>query len=143
MPLHFLRHGQIEDKNGAEDFSLATLTEEELTQLNPTFYAIGAKTTSRADFCCYTVKKLSGVKPLFSVFLNAGETCEVSVSTGRSAGNLRIFVYLAEEKRILSTVEIGKDVLVRISAEKSGDYEIRAAAESAEFSVEIFDRRSY
>ena len=124
----------IADTNGEEDYSLCALKPEELTATSPKY--LKSFSAQKQTNGTYSIKvgKMSGVEKLFSFSVSADEPKTFVVTTHRTAGNLYLYVY--QNGQILQEIPIGESQQITISGE-SGTCEIRVAAGSAAFSVEI------
>lgn len=125
---------QIEDTNGAENAALATLTDADLVDTMPQVVKQGAVRSDRKGVCRFRVKKMSGVEELYTFDADPDATYRFTVTSSLTAGNLRL--YVCADKRIVADIPIGEGQSVTVSG-ISGIASVRAAAESAAFSVEI------
>lgn len=124
----------IEDANGEQDTALATLTDAELTAKAP---SSGTTVSVRSEVNgqdTLKVKKFSGVDVLDSVRVKEG-TARVTftVSTALTSGNLYVYVY--KDGKILGNLSICEGATLALESPAAGEYELRVAGESAEFTV--------
>lgn len=124
----------IEDTNGEADTTLATLTDSDLTDPAPQVIKRGAKQSNKKGICTLNVKQMSGVEVLYSFHADSEQTYRFKVTSSLTSGNLRLFA--VADGAIIADIPIGKEQDVTISS-ISGVTSLRAAAESAAFSVEI------
>lgn len=128
----------IEDTNGADDFSLASITDEEICQ-SRSHIAVASITTTSGGKTEIRIGKLSGVMqpdaPLASVNAN-GETLVWHAVSSVTAGNLRICI-VRDNAEIVGDLPINDEGEVRIENAPKGRYTLRIAGESAAFSLEI------
>ena len=124
----------IEDTNGEEDFSLCSITEEQIYSNSTSHVEIGAVSMRKGNVLNYSVKKFSGVKTLTKFTAGASNNYAFTISVAAAAGNLR--VCFINNGAIIYDVKIGAVELVKIS-DVSGTCELRVAGESAAFSITI------
>lgn len=125
---------QIEDTNGAENAALATLTDAKLLDTMPQVVKQGAVRSDRKGVCRFRVKKMSGVEELYTFDADPDATYRFTVTSSLTAGNLRL--YICAGGGMVADIPIGEAQSVTVSG-ISGIASVRAAAESAAFSVEI------
>ena len=125
---------QIEDTNGASDTSLATLTDAELLDTMPQVVKQGAVRSDRGGVCRFRVKKMSGVEELYTFDADPDVTYHFTVTSNLTAGNLRL--YICAGGGIVADIPLGEEQNVEVFG-ISGIASVRAAAESAAFSVKI------
>lgn len=127
---------QIRDENGDGDASLVTLTEEDLLDPMPQVIKQGAKRSGDRDagITTFTVEKMSGVEVLDSFTADEESTYTLTVTSSRTAGNLRL--YVSTKDAIVRDIPIGSEQQITLTG-LSGVVSVRAAAESAAFSVTI------
>ncbi len=124
----------IEDTNGAEDISLCTLTEEELVSPHPQYIMQGSKLNQKSGAISFATRKMSGVMILDKFTVKAGETYEFTGATTVNSGNVRIYIVCDGE--IVLDIPTGYTTNFTLSGVE-GKCELRAAAESAKFSIDI------
>lgn len=125
---------QIEDTNGAENAALATLTDAKLLDTMPQVVKQGAVRSDRKGVCRFRVKKMSGVEELYTFDADPDVTYHFTVTSNLTAGNLRL--YVCAGGGIVADIPLGEEQSVEVFG-ISGIASVRAAAESAAFSVEI------
>lgn len=127
---------QIRDENGAEDTSLTALTEEDLLDPMPQVIKQGAKRSNDRDagVITFKVEKMSGIEVLDSFTAEEENTYTLTVTSSRTAGNLRL--YVCTQDAIVRDIPIGEEQHIVLSG-LSGIVSVRAAAESAAFSVTV------
>ena len=121
--------GHIEDTNGDEDFSLVTITDDDLINgrgnflsNNSTEFNIGGVTTLKYG-------KMSGVTTLETVFVVNSKTITTEMTT--TSGNCRLV--LVHNNEIVYDFNInGSD---SYTMQDSGSYYLRLAGESAKVSL--------
>lgn len=121
---------QIEDKNGEDDYSLAVLTDEDLTKGMKSFVSVGSATYEKGDTTTIKVNKMSGVRELKKI--NAkGNSHKISTKINVTSGNLKVVVVC--DKKIVKEFSFGEDYF---EIENSlGSYKIVIGAESAKFDL--------
>lgn len=126
----------ISDENGTEDTTLAVLTEEELTDPMPQVIKRGAKRSNDRDAgtTTFTVRNMSGVEVLDSFEAEEDGACILTVTSSLTSGNLRL--YVCNGGAIVADIPLGEGQRVTLSG-LSGIVSVRAAAESAAFSVTV------
>ncbi len=124
----------IEDANGEADTALATLTDADLTAKAPSSSTNVSVRSEVNGQNTLKVKKFSGVDVLDSVRVKEGTaSVTFTVSTALSAGNLYVYVY--KDGKILGNLSICEGATLKIESPAAGEYELRIAGESAEFTV--------
>lgn len=128
--------GQIEDVNGENDHSLATLTKEELVKGASSSSKVGFLHTQLNDKHTFKVSKFSGVEVLESVRADdKTQSITFTVDSTHSGGNL--YLYVRCDGQIVGDFEIGtKDDLV-LENPAPGKYEICVAGESASYELNL------
>ena len=124
----------IEDTNGADDYSLCTITEERICSGATSSVEFGAVSTSFGSETKYSVQKMSGVKVLSKTNADPANTYVCTITSSVTSGNLR--VCFVNKGKIVYDVEINKTVHVELS-NLSGTLELRVAGESAAFSITV------
>lgn len=128
--------GQIEDTNGENDYSLATLTNEDLLKGASSSTQVGFLHTQINDTHTVKVSKFSGVEVLESVRATESiKSITFLVECTRKSGNL--YVYVRCDGQIVGDFEIGaKDELV-LDNPAPGKYELCVAGESASYELSV------
>lgn len=128
--------GQIEDTNGEQDYSLATITEEQLVKGTNSSSKVGFLHTQINDSHTFKVNKFSGVEAIESVrATESTKSIIFLVESTRKSGNL--FVYVRCDSQIVGEFEIGaRDDLV-IENPAPGKYELCVAGESASYELSV------
>lgn len=128
--------GQIEDTNGEQDYSLATITEEQLVKGTNSSSKVGFLHTQINDSHTFKVNKFSGVEAIESVrATESTKSITFLVESTRKSGNL--FVYVRCDGQIVGEFEIGaRDDLV-IENPAPGKYELCVAGESASYELSV------
>ncbi len=127
--------GQIEDTNGADDYSLVTITNKDLVGSG-----FSSKTmTARLDIngkIEYSVGKFSGVEAVEVVHVKQGASrVTFAVNTTLESGNL--YVYVRHNGQIVGEFAIGQNDTVTLENPPAGKYELCTAGESAKFKLVI------
>lgn len=125
--------GQIEDKNGTDDHSLCTVTEEELVSNFTKFKSVGSVQSHIGDKFTLSVKKLSGVSSYYDFSVKESESKTLEFETVLNSGNIRIYIF--GDGEIVADIPIGEKYTYVCN--KVGNYEVRVAGESANFSMTI------
>ena len=136
MCLGLVACGQIEDTNGEQDYSLATITEEQLVKGTNSSSKVGFLHTQINDSHTFKVNKFSGVEAIESVrATESTKSITFLVESTRNSGNL--YVYVRCDGQIVGEFEIGaKDDLV-IENPAPGKYELCVAGESASYELSV------
>ncbi len=128
--------GQIEDTNGADDYSLATLTKEDLLKKVSSSSQAGFLHTQLNDKHTYKVTKFSGVEVLEEIHVKQNaKQLTISASSTLNSGNL--YVYVRCDGVIVGDFAIGQNDTVTLENPPSGDYELCIAGESASFELSV------
>ncbi len=128
-----LRH--IADTNGEEDSSLCTLTEEALCAEHTTRLTYKTVRLRSGNKQSYKAGKFSGVETLFTFTYDADHPLTLTLQTERTEGNLRLFWW--HDGEIVKDIPTNAFYSEIESFPENGRYELRAAGESAAFSVEM------
>ena len=132
----------IPDENGEESYSLAVLTENEICAEEPKYSCkiFGVSLYGDAENANDSEKIVAEAKTDFSgvVILQRTE-CEAekvtfTVNCERAAGNLRV-VLLDENLRVVHNFAVGESSSFTVSHAKGKTFQLRAAGESAVFTV--------
>ncbi len=136
MCLGLVACGQIEDTNGEQDYSLATITEEQLVKGTNSSSKVGFLHTQINNSHTFKVNKFSGVEAIESVrATESTKSITFLVESTRNSGNL--YVYVRCDGQIVGDFEIGtKDDLV-IENPAPGKYELCVAGESASYELSV------
>lgn len=124
--------GQIEDTNG-EDTSLCVITDEEITEKNPSYYAVGMVRSQVNGKQSVRVNQISGVYEL-DAYTAEGGTLTLTLSTTLYEGNLRIVLLC--DGTYLQDIPVGEAQAVVIP-NANAKYQIRLAAESAKLDATL------
>lgn len=125
---------QIDDTNGADNSQLAVLTDDELVDPMPQVIKYRSVHSDKNGVCSFRVEKMSGVEVLLTFDADTDATYTFTVSSSLTAGNLRLYICVGNA--IVTDIPLGAAQSVTVSG-ISGVASLRAAAESAAFSVEI------
>jgi hypothetical protein len=132
----------IPDENGEEDFSLAVLTESDISAKEPKFscnvYGVliddDASGVNDSDkIVAHAQAELSGVAVLQKTVCEA-EKVTFTVNCERTKGNIRVML-LDEKRNVIHDFEVGASSSFTLENAKGKTFELRIAAESAEFKV--------
>ena len=130
----FVACSHIEDTNGETETGLATLTNTELTAKAPSYTTTVSVRSEVNGQSTLKVKKFSGVDRLDSVRVKEGAaSVNFTVSTTLTSGNLYVYVY--KDGKILGDLSLCKGATLKLESPAAGEYELRIAGESAEFTV--------
>lgn len=142
-------NAEIKDLNGEEDFSLATLTDEDICAEKTSYHCVavrlsssGSKSYVDKDYL-YDVDtvKVSATTPLSGVYIlqstfGKTDTVRFTVESTQTKGNLRI-VLLDENSDIIHDFSVTEGSSYTVNDATGKEFEIRAAGESAEFTVSV------
>ena len=136
MCLGLVACGQIEDTNGEQDYSLATITEEQLVKGTNSSSKVGFLHTQINNSHTFKVNKFSGVEAIESVrATESTKSITFLVESTRNSGNL--YVYVRCDGQIVGDFEIGaRDDLV-LENPAPGKYELCVAGESASYELSV------
>lgn len=120
----------IEDTNGSDDFSLQTITDQNIIS-GMSSISVSSTKSSNSSRTTLKVGKFSGVKTLEK--LQSG-SYEFTVTFNAEAGNCRLVI--CDDENILSDIDIGaKDQTITVKSNDSKLY-LKIAGESAKFDIE-------
>lgn len=119
----------IEDTNGDEDSSLATLTDEDILNGYSSISVNSFKTTSNG-VTKLSVKQFSGVQTVGMIKSGGGTAFKASVEL--NSGNLE--VVLVKDGEITHRIPVNEET--EIILDQNSAYELKIAGESADFSIE-------
>lgn len=125
----------IDDLNGENDFSLCKLNERQLLTDKPHVLKQNAVLSQNGGNVSFSVKKMSGVEVLYSLTAKSGDVCTVTADTSCISGNLRLFWW--HDGNIIKDIPVNEPQSFKMTFKESGKYELRAAAESANFTADI------
>lgn len=129
LPLCACDLGQIEDTNGEDDYSLCSLTDEDIVKKTTSSVTSTLVKNTKNGVTTVKVGKLSGVTEL-DVF-NPIQNKVLAVTAAPESGNVRLV--LVRDETIVCDVPLnGTETLLALSAAE-GRYSFRAAGESASF----------
>lgn len=132
--------GHIEDTNGEEDYSLTTITDENILSGYGSSTQSGSiySETSMNGITTYKIKvsKFSGVKKLYEKEISNNYSLNIKCTL--KSGNMKLLLLKDGEifADILSSKEITKSYDLT-----SGEYEFIVAGESAKYEIEIILRK--
>ena len=127
--------GQIEDTNGADDFSLVTITQKDLVGGGFSSKAMTARFDVNGKIE-YSVGKFSGVEVVEEVRVKQGaSSVTFAVNTTLESGNL--YVYVRHDGQIVGELAIGQNDTLTLENPPAGKYELCTAGESAKFKLVI------
>lgn len=120
----------IEDTNGSDDFSLQTITDQNIIS-GMSSISVSSTKSSNSSRTTLKVGKFSGVKTLEK--LQSG-SYEFTVTFNAEAGNCRLVI--CDDENILSDIDIeAKDQTITVKSNDSKLY-LKIAGESAKFDIE-------
>ena len=131
----------IEDTNGPDNYSLATITEADVIACEMGSKGGPNTTTKKTSFAGitfsngveYEAKQFTGVYELASGYIYEGSTWWITFYDFQvTAGNFRMYV-IADDK-IVGTVEPSAEAIFETEVETSAWYRVVIAGESAAFS---------
>ena len=117
----------IKDTNGDDNFSLATLTEEQVIKNNSSVSNVSVSNQWGNKYEL-KINKFSGVKELKRITVSGTQTITATVNV--SAGNFRMV--LVKDGKIAYDFEVNETSSTTVSA---GTYIIKIAGESAAFNL--------
>ncbi len=121
----------IEDTNGEDDYSLCSLTDEDIID-GVSSLMQGSMSNKRNDRGSMSVQKFSGVQTIDSINVRGAEetlTCTVNVESG----NLRVVI--VKDGKIFADLAVD-GIKDSVTLTESGKYELKIAGESACFEIE-------
>lgn len=124
----------IPDTNGTEDFSLCSITQEELVAKSTHVLQQNTVTASSNGRVSFRTQKFSGITEIYRFTNRDGGDRVFTVSSDLTGGNLKLYFY--SDGKILYDIPVGQTVTVTLPAVE-GPCALRAAGESAAFSVEV------
>lgn len=142
-----MRNNVIPDLNGLDDYSLNTLTEDEVVQTNGyTAFLTGesqkgestnvGKDYEYADynFVTFNAKSFNGIKVLQATNIST-DCCEFEISSEVNSGNFVIVITVDGE--LYSKVDINQKVLISLEGIKDKTVLVKIAGESSECKIEV------
>ena len=124
-------YGQIEDTNGADDYSLQSISDSRLVKSGVSYSAIGMKEIGGEKERSISISKFSGVYELSYINVK-NHKLTINMESNISEGNFRIV--LVGDGEIISDFRIN-DTDKLVIENLSGKYSLRIAGESAKFSL--------
>jgi len=139
------RPEHIEDTNGADNYSLQTITEQDVVEQQMGSRGSINKNESQlgniSSGTKYSSKKFTGVNRLYTATIFKGSDIYVSLSSFEvKEGNFAFYIVFDGE--VVGKLEPSDDVVSEFTlenVEKTGDLEYIIAGESANFSFVTFD----
>ena len=125
----------IEDTNGADDYSLTTITKEQLLGVSSSvkFLSVHSQVNDKIE---YSVDKFTGVEMVEEVRAKSGtRSVRFAVKTTLEEGNM--YVYVRHNGEIVGELTIGQDDVLVLENPEAGKYELCIAGESAKFKMVI------
>ena len=123
----------IEDTNGADNFSLETITDQDILNGFPTISVRQSKVRKNNEYK-YSVKKITGVEEVFKgSFKN--ENVAITINTSVEEGNARIV--LVYKNQILKQFMLNADNQVFSMINVDGEIKIIVAGESAKINIDF------
>lgn len=143
--------GIIKDTNGPDDYSLATITEEEIAKATGSDYSSIITSQSnegeRSNVDDFAVEDVDYDHTSYAAFSFNGIMIAHATNTEDfklvlniistvSSGNCRIYVYV--EDKLYQEVEINKDVFVTINDVANKNVYVKVAGEDAKMSIDVY-----
>lgn len=127
---------EIEDTNGADDYSLATITEENIINEDLGASGLSKSESSHTDLITYSSKNFSGVEEIYTsdYFMNSDVIIEVN-TLSVTEGNLSLVVLLDDE--IVHEFKAGELTETFEMEDVNGTVDIKIAGESAKFEFQM------
>lgn len=122
--------GQIADTNGDDDYSIETISNDEIIDGTSSF-SVGSLETSTNGVNKYKVNKFSGVKTIDTFRLN-NSIFTIEVDCTVSSGNFMLA--LTTDKKIVKEFNINSSDSFTIN-NFSGTYYLKIVGESAKFNI--------
>ena len=123
----------IEDTNGADNFSLETITDQDILNGFPTISVRQSKVRKNNEYK-YSVKKITGVEEVFKgSFKN--ENVAITINTSVEEGNARIV--LVYKNQIIKQFMLNADNQVFSMINVDGEIKIIVAGESAKINIDF------
>lgn len=124
----------IPDTNGDADTSLCSITPEELTARSVRVLEQNTMRSTSNGRTSFRTQKLSGITEICRFTGQENDDCVFTVRSAVTSGNLKLYFY--SDGKILYDIPAGQTVTVTLPG-MQGQCALRAAGESAAFSVEI------
>ncbi len=124
----------IEDTNGADNFALQTITDDNIIKRD--FGAMGLKTTTGAvsNTTTYSSNKFTGVEEIYGMNI-WGNRFEITVNHARvDSGNFKIV--LLEDDKIVHEFSLNELTQTYVLENPNGYISLRIAGESADFQLD-------
>lgn len=126
----------IEDTNGADNFALQTITDDNIIKRD--FGAMGLKTTTDAvsNTTTYSSNKFTGVEEIYGMNI-WGNRFEITVNHARvDSGNFKIV--LLEDDKIVHEFSLNELTQTYVLENPNGYISLRIAGESADFQLDYY-----
>lgn len=136
----FLSDGleHIEDTNGADNFTLQTITDDNIINLDTGALNLKESTDAISNTTTYSSDKFTGVAEIYGINLS-GNRFDITINHARvDSGNFRIV--LLEDDRIVHEFKLNELSQSFTLENPSGYISLRIAGESADF---LFDYTLY
>ncbi len=123
----------IEDTNGADNFSLETITDQDILNGFPTISVRQSKVRKNNEYK-YSVKKITGVEEVFKGSFKK-ENVAITINTSVEEGNARIV--LVYKNQIIKQFMLNADNQVFSMINVDGEIKIIVAGESAKINIDF------
>lgn len=125
----------IEDNNGADNYELATLTEDNIIKMDTGASSYKSSTSGNSSYTKYSSKDFSGVEEIYtSTYTNSDVIIDL-VDYKIDGGNFKLVVVCDDE--IIHTFEPTDTADICTLKDISGALSVRMAGESAAFEFKI------
>lgn len=126
----------IEDTNGADNFTLQTITDENIINMNIGAMGLTESTDSISNTTTYSSNKFTGVEEIYGTNLIANRF-DITINHARvDSGNFRIV--LLEDDKIVHEFTLNELTQTFTLENPSGYISLRIAGESADFQFDYY-----
>ncbi len=126
----------IEDTNGADNFALQTITDENIIKRDVGAMGLKTSTDSISNTTTYSSDKFTGVEEIYSSNI-WGNRLEITINHARvDSGNFKIV--LLEDDKIVHEFALNELTQSYVLENPSGYISLRIAGESADFMLDYY-----
>lgn len=126
----------IEDTNGADNFALQTITDDNIIKRDVGAMGLKTSTDSISNTTTYSSNKFTGVEEIYGLNI-WGNRFEITVNHARvDSGNFRIV--LLEGDKIVHEFELNELTQTYVLENPNGYISLRIAGESADFKLDYY-----
>ena len=126
----------IEDTNGADNYSLQTITDDNITKMDLGALNLNESTDNISNTTTYSSNKFTGVSEIYGENI-IGNRFEITINHARvDSGNFKIV--LLEDDEIVHEFKLNELTQTYVLENPSGYISLRIAGESADFMFDYY-----